>query len=187
PRLPHVTPLLLPKFLTWAYSSPQEKSFLSLNQWRSIMEFNSMRRSICLWLLIAAIFAGRVGAMSALAQVEQATITGAVTDKSGAVIPDAKVVVTNIRTQAVRETKTTGDGHYTVPYLPVGQYEVAVERAGFRRAQVKDVTLRVGFIATVDVSLEPGAGTEVLDVTGGAGQLESPRGRPPRRGGAREA
>src|SRR5262245_22795404 len=115
------------------------------------MEFNNMRRSIWLWLLISTTLAVQAGAMSALAQVEQATITGTVTDKSGAVIPDAKVVITNIRTQAVRETKTTGDGHYTAPYLPVGQYEVAVEMAGFKRAQVKDVTLRVGFIATVDV------------------------------------
>src|SRR5262245_8181616 len=140
------------------------------------MEFNNAKRSIWLWLLIAALLAGQVGTTSALAQTEQATITGTVTDKSGAVIPDAKVVVTNIRTQAVRETKTTGDGHYTAPYLPVGQYEVAVEKAGFRRAQVKEVTLRVGFIATVDVSLEPGAVTEAVEVTGGAAQLESQSG-----------
>ena len=140
------------------------------------MEFNNMRRSIWLWLLIAATLAGQAGATSALAQAEQATITGTVTDKSGAVIPDAKVIVTNIRTQVVRETKTTGDGHYTAPYLPVGQYEVTVEMAGFKKAQVKDVTLRVGFIATVDVSLEPGAVTEAVEVTGGAAQLESQSG-----------
>src|SRR5262245_64599328 len=136
------------------------------------MEFNNMKRSIWLWLLITASLAGQVGATSALAQVEQATITGTVTDKSGAVVPDAKVIVTNIRTQAIRETKTTGDGHYTVPYLPIGQYEVAVEMAGFKRAQVKDVTLRVGFIATVDVSLEPGALTEAVEVTGGEAEME---------------
>ena len=140
------------------------------------MEFNNMRRSIWLWLLIAATLAGQAGGASALAQAEQATITGTVTDKSGAVIPDAKVIVTNIRTQVVRETKTTGDGHYTAPYLPVGQYEVTVEMAGFKKAQVKDVTLRVGFIATVDVSLEPGAVTEAVEVTGGAAQLESQSG-----------
>src|SRR5262245_21459965 len=140
------------------------------------MEFNNMRRSICTWLLISTTLAVQAGATSALAQTEQATITGTVTDKSGAVIPNAKVVVTNIKTQAVRETKTTGDGHYTVPYLPIGQYEVAVEMANFRRAQVKAVSLRVGFIATVDVSLEPGAVTEALDVTRGAAQLESQSG-----------
>src|SRR5262245_9691209 len=140
------------------------------------MEVNKMRRFIWLWLLIAITSVEQAWAPSALAQVEQATITGTVMDKSGAVIPDAKVVVTNIRTQALRETKTTGDGHYTVPYLPVGQYEVTVEVAGFKKAQVKDVTLRVGFIATVDVSLEPGAVTEAVEVTGGAAQLESQSG-----------
>jgi hypothetical protein len=141
------------------------------------MEFNRTRRSICLHLLIAATLAGLVGTTSAMAQTEQATITGTVTDKSGAVIPNAKVVVTNIKTQAVRETKTTGDGHYTVPYLSVGQYEVTVEMANFRKAQVKDVTLRVGFIATVDVSLEPGTVTEALNITSGAAaQLESQNG-----------
>ncbi|MBO0861211.1 MAG: TonB-dependent receptor [Chloracidobacterium sp.] len=131
-----------------------------------------MRWSICL----AATLAGQIAITSVLAQTEQATITGTVTDKSGAVIPDAKVVVTNIKTQTVRETKTTGDGNYTVPYLPVGEYEVAVEKTNFRKAQVKDVTLRVGFIATVDVSLEPGTVSEVLDVTSGAAQLESQNG-----------
>src|SRR5215475_9861437 len=140
------------------------------------MEVNKMRLSIRLYLLIAATLACQVAITSVMAQTEQATITGTVTDKSGAVIPDAKVVVTNIKTQTVRETKTTGDGHYTVPYLPVGQYVVEVERANFKKAQVKEVTLRVGYIATVDVSLEPGMVSEVLDVTSGTAQLESQNG-----------
>ncbi len=131
-----------------------------------------MKRSILLLLLISAGLAQQVLVSTALAQVEQATITGTVTDRTGSVIPNAKVTVTNIKTQAVRETKTTGDGHYTVPYLPVGQYDVTVETGGFKKAQVKDVILAVGLTATVDLSLEPGAVTDAIDVTSGSVQLE---------------
>src|SRR5215510_10588596 len=99
------------------------------------MEVTKMRRYICLLTLLMA------GLMlEALAKVEQATLTGTITDKTGGVVRDAKVTITNVNTQAVRETKTTNEGHYTVPYLPAGQYEITVETQGFKKAQVKAIT-----------------------------------------------
>ena len=91
------------------------------------------------------------------AQVEQGTITGSVTDASGAVVPDARVTITNVATGVARETRSAADGHYTAPYLPPGQYVVAVAAQGFDKARVRGVNIAVGLTATIDVILKPGS------------------------------
>src|SRR5262245_65784132 len=105
-----------------------------------------MRRSI--WLTLLALVTLIPPVSATLGQVEQGTITGAVTDQTGAVIPGAQVTVTNVQTRANRTTQTNQDGHYSVPYLPPGQYEVVVERQGFNKARVVEVKVAVGLIAT---------------------------------------
>src|SRR5262245_51259589 len=135
-----------------------------------------MRRYIWLLVIIVAGLMQQVLMSETFAQVEQATLTGTITDNAGGKVRDAKVTITNVNTQVVRETKTTSDGHYTVPYLPAGQYEITVETQGFKKAQVKAITLTVGLTATVDISLEPGVVTDAVDVTAGATQLESQSG-----------
>src|SRR6478672_8483194 len=91
------------------------------------------------------------------AQVEQAAITGAVMDQSDARVARAKVTVTNIRTSVSSTTITNADGYYSIPYLTPGEYNVVVESAGFKKGVVSGIALRVGFTATVDVTLEVGA------------------------------
>jgi hypothetical protein len=108
----------------------------------------------------------------AMAQVEQAGITGAVTDQSDALVAGAKVTVTNTRTGVHANTVTNADGYYSVPYLAPGEYEIAVEGAGFKRARVSDVVLRVGFTATVNVKLEVGALLNEIQVSSTIVQLE---------------
>lgn len=104
-------------------------------------------------------------APAAWAQVEQGSIAGSVKDESGGLIPNARVVVTRVETQAKRETLTNGAGRYHVPYLPGGSYEVAVELQGFSRAVVSGVRLLVGQTARIDLTLKPGALEETVDVT----------------------
>jgi Carboxypeptidase regulatory-like domain/TonB dependent receptor len=135
-----------------------------------------MKRYIWLLVIIAAGLAQQGMMFEAIAQVEQATVTGTITDRTGGVVRDAKVTITNVNTRTVRETKTTSDGHYTVPYLPAGQYEISVETQGFKKALVKDINLRVGLTATVDINLEPGVVTDAVNITAGAVQLESQSG-----------
>ena len=102
-------------------------------------------------------FAGLlVLAPSASAQKITGLITGTVSDPSGAVVPGAKVMVTNAKTGVVSATQTNGEGHYTLPYLPPGQYEVAVTKDGFDKARVEGVNLTVGLTATINVALRPG-------------------------------
>ena len=114
---------------------------------------------------------------SAFAQVEQATLIGTVRDEGGGVVPGARVVATHTQTQASRETVTAADGHYTIPYLPVGTYEITAELSGFSRARVTEVALRVGMTATVDLTLKPGAVAAEVTVTASAVQLQSSKHR----------
>ena len=84
-------------------------------------------------LLVAILF---VFAMTPIMKAQEATgkIIGTVTDPQGAVVPGAKITVTNtsdLTTQISRETTTNQDGNYQVLSLPIGTYEVTIERQGF--------------------------------------------------------
>src|SRR5262252_1212841 len=63
--------------------------------------------------------------------VAGARLNGTVTDPTGAAVPDAKVTVHNTETGLIRETQTTDAGLYDFPNLPVGSYELTIEKAGF--------------------------------------------------------
>src|SRR5262245_1120123 len=106
------------------------------------------------------------------AQVEQGTITGTVTDSSGGVMANARVVITNVQTGVAKETLTNDEGYYRVPYLHPGKYTVTVDQQGFSPSTVSDVNLSVGLTATVNVSLKPGSPSEAVTVTATMVQLE---------------
>lgn len=93
------------------------------------------------------------------------TMVGTVTDPTGAVVTAAKVLVHNQETNAVREVQTNVAGNYSVPLLPPGLYEVAVEMTGFRRVVRKDIKLDVNQTARVDVTLQLGVATEEVVVS----------------------
>ncbi len=92
------------------------------------------------------------------------TITGTITDSSGAVIPNARVVVHNEGTNATREAKCNSDGDYTVALLPPGRYRVAVESPGFRRSVIHGVNLDVDQTVRLDFALVVGLVTEEVTV-----------------------
>ncbi len=111
-------------------------------------------------------------AIPAWAQVEQAAITGTVTDSTGAVVPGARITITNTRTGVVAETETNAEGHYTRPYLHPGEYELVVAKDGFEKTRLAAVTLTVGLTATIDLALKPGSLLQEVMVTTTAVQLE---------------
>ncbi|HVV71323.1 MAG TPA: carboxypeptidase-like regulatory domain-containing protein, partial [Verrucomicrobiae bacterium] len=106
--------------------------------------------------LLAVVFFCQYFVSQAWAQTEQAAITGTVTDATGAAVPQATVTATNVNTRvsAVAETNTLG--YYNIPYLPIGQYTVKVEKAGFQGATVSGIALRINLIATINVELAVG-------------------------------
>ncbi|HEX8071189.1 MAG TPA: carboxypeptidase regulatory-like domain-containing protein [Pyrinomonadaceae bacterium] len=112
--------------------------------------------------------------LSAFAQ-GNATLTGTVSDPTGAVVPNVKVTVTNLATNVSYNTQTTDAGLYRFNTLPVGTYRVEVASAtGFKAARLEDVVLTVGQTVTQDVRLEIGAPSEVVTITAGGEQLAQP-------------
>src|SRR6266849_4664341 len=92
-------------------------------------------------------------------------ITGTVTDASGAVVPNAKVTVTNQATQVASHAVTSSAGTYTVTDLIPGTYTVQVELPGFQTSLHNGVGVEVAKMSTVDVSLQTGTTTQTLEVT----------------------
>ncbi len=115
-----------------------------------------------------------LGALAiAWGQGQVGTLNGTVLDASGAVVPGATVVVTNVATGVETRTTTTSAGAYTVPYLPGGTYTLRVSAPGFRTATRENVVLRVGQVLTVNVTLELGAVTEEVTVSAAPPLLEA--------------
>src|SRR5206468_1049030 len=120
-------------------------------------------RLLCILLLSGSIFA----------QSERGTISGTVHDTSGAVIPAAEVTVTNTATNAAINVTTSEAGDYTIPSLPVGTYNVLVEKQGFRPAQITGLTLNAASNARADVTLQVGTERQLVEVQAMAVQLHT--------------
>ncbi len=133
-------------------------------------------RSLSMRVLDAAVlmtflvlFSGR----NICGQVVTGTLTGAVTDSTGAVIPNAKVTITQLSTSVERSTATSTDGLYNIPYLAPGEYKVVVSAAGFKALTQADITVSVSTVARFDAVLTPGSTSETVTVTGAPPALQT--------------
>ncbi|MBI2816075.1 MAG: TonB-dependent receptor [Acidobacteria bacterium] len=97
-----------------------------------------------------------------------ASITGTVKDASGAVVPEATVTIKNLESGLTRTAETDDRGSYSVPALPVGQYEVVAEKAGFKRQVRRGITLVVAQQAVLNLMLEIGGVEQQVTVTAAA-------------------
>src|SRR5260221_12620772 len=94
------------------------------------MKFTHVLRSGLLVLLFAAF-----AAIGASAQLSTASLSGTVTDATGAAVPNAKITLTQTDTNFSRALVSKGDGTYHEEFLPVGPYKVSVSAAGFKRLE----------------------------------------------------
>jgi hypothetical protein len=103
----------------------------------------------------------------AVARAQQGTteLRGQVTDSQGAALPGATIVVRNQDTGMFRQTTSNPDGTYFVSGIVPGAYEIATELDGFKKSVRRDVRLEIGKTTTIDLQLEIGALTEVVQVT----------------------
>src|SRR5215510_11040748 len=102
-----------------------------------------------------------------------ATMVGAVTDSTGAVVIDAKVTVTNAGAGFVFTSVTTAEGTWYIPNLNPGTYQLRIEAPGFKTYVQNGITLRTAEQPRIDVSLEVGNVTESVQVTGTPPLLET--------------
>ena len=101
----------------------------------------------------------------AYAQSDRGSITGTVTDPTGAVVPNAKVTATSLDTGETREVATGDEGSYTLPQLAAGRWRVSVEAQGFKSVTIEEYKVAVQITHSLDVKLEIGAVADVVTVT----------------------
>lgn len=128
---------------------------------RGDSEIDRLQLVAVLLALLALLFAW---ATRAGAQVGEASIWGTVTDATGAAIPGAKVTITDTETGAARDLVTDASGRYDAPALPVGNYDVSIERSGFEPQDRTGITLVVGQRREVTVALAVGSVQQVVKV-----------------------
>jgi hypothetical protein len=106
------------------------------------------------------------------AQDFRATISGRVTDSSGATVPKARVSATNIESGLVTASQSNESGIYTIPSLPPGRYSVSAEVEGFKKFVREGVTLEVQARPQIDIVMEAGDIQSTVSVTSEAPLLE---------------
>jgi len=94
-----------------------------------------------------------------------ATITGTISDPSGAIVPNSELLITNVGTGQTRRLQSNQVGRYTAPGLNPGTYEVTASSQGFQQTVRSGITLTVGSEAVINLTLQPGQVTQTVQVT----------------------
>src|SRR5438128_2557827 len=113
-----------------------------------------------------------LSSVAAHAQVTGATLSGTVTDTSGAVIPGVMVSVKNRGTGVVRTVKTDEAGFYSAPNLLAGSYDVTASAAGFSTVTQSNITLTVGAQQQLNITMKVGETAQVVEVTEAAPMVQ---------------
>jgi len=125
---------------------------------------------LAVWLL--AVF-GLVAAIPGQAQSGRGTLTGSISDSSGATLSGASLDLKETNTGSGYSAETSDQGLYTFPQLPPGTYTLAVSSPGFQSYTQKGITVNVGSTATVDVVLQVGSATASVNVSSDASHLQT--------------
>jgi len=121
--------------------------------------------SICKYVLRFLFAAFIFGAAITPLMAQNAQIGGQVTDPSGAVIPGATIVITNMDTQVVAYSKSNSAGLYVAPQLPPGHYKLAAQMTGFKDLVRESILLQVNDRVTIDIAMQLGSATQVVNIT----------------------
>src|SRR5437660_2379176 len=148
-------------------TSPQVRISLGGLNVKGNSDFSNPRKNMlgAAWLAFVGLIIPLALPLASRAQ-DTGYISGTVTDKSGAAVVGAEVVITNTAGSLTRTTTTNADGAYVVAGLPGGTYNLVVTAKGFQKYSASKVVLDVAQKIRVDVQWTVGAVTEVVEVTG---------------------
>lgn len=124
------------------------------------------------WYLVACFLVMFAG-IAAFAQAGRGSISGTVTDPSGAIVPGSQVVLLNKATGAKQETVTSAAGLYSFISLNPGVYQVKASHSGFASVAKDKITVNVDQVTEVNISLQVGAATETVNVSGDTELVEA--------------
>jgi hypothetical protein len=131
------------------------------------------RFSMSRFLLFAPLLAIFLSAGIAGAQIVKSTFIGTIRDASGAVVPGAKVTITNLETNVTNTVTTDDTGNYIVPFLNSGTYSVTAEKSGFETATERSIKLDVAAKVRVDFTMQVGQTTQKIDVQAASPLVET--------------
>jgi hypothetical protein len=137
---------------------------------KSIGGMTDMLRKISFVVLVCALALAVSPAIYAQAT---GSISGNILDKSGSAVPVATVTITSLGTGLTRAEKADGSGHYLIPLLPVGNYNVHVDATGFQSAESKDLNLQGEQARELDFNLVPASVSTTVTVVGNAVAIET--------------
>ncbi len=140
--------------------TPSKKSYT-----RAACSLFAEQRHWALQLSLVLLFLGFAVSM---AFAQQGAIVGTVFDPSGALVPNAKITITNSETASVHQYVTNSDGNYTASNLPVGHYNILVDVAGFKRVEQHNIVLDVAARDRYDFRLQVGTASDQVTVEGTA-------------------
>lgn len=127
-------------------------------------------KSILLLLCLA-------GGSALFGQTGLASLTGQITDPTGAVMPNVTVNAKRVETGLVLQGTTTATGNYTITQMPIGRYEIQIEQPGFKKYENTSLALEASQVLRLDVALEVGNVTESVTVTTEASLLKTDSGQ----------
>lgn len=133
-----------------------------------------MKRISCAWrVVLCAAALCLPGMPAANAQTVYGSITGTVSDPSGAIVPNAKVMVKGEQTGTVFNGVTSSAGVFRFPQMPIGAYDITVTAPGFKATQITGVAVNLQTTTPVNIKLQVGTAVQSVTVNGSALQLQT--------------
>lgn len=120
--------------------------------------------ALCLGVLMSGAAWGQIG---------RGTLTGAVQDPSGALVPNAAITLIDQGTNSRREAVSSGSGQFTFPELPPSVYDLLIKSPGFQQYMQRGITVTVGETTSVKPVMQVGESSTILDIVADASQLKS--------------
>src|SRR5256885_1441871 len=142
-----------------------------LVQFRSALA-SCISRPLYLFLLLAVVFFGMLPSVSRAQAVSTGTVGGLVTDPSGSAIVGAAITLTDKATNSPRTEATNDVGRYFFPSVPPGDYEISVNKSGFRVTK-STIKVNIGLALTLDLKLELGSVSEMVEVVATGAELQT--------------